>query len=345
MRVLIIKTTSLGDVMHTLPAVNDAYKNNPKIEFDWLVEKPFAEIPTWHPAVKAVIPVEIRKWRKSLTDKSTWQEVKAFKQKLQTEEYDMVIDAQGLIKSALLTKLSRGKRKIGFAKSCAREPLSSLFYDERIKVDKTAHAIQRVRALFAQALGYTLGHDNIDYGLSKVPQRYQFEKPTVLLLHGTTWPTKHWPESYWRELAENLQQENIAMKCVWGNEIEKARAEKICADLPLAEVMPKLSLSEVASLLAAVNAAVAVDTGLGHMAAAIATPTISLYGPTNPERTGALGKQQKHFRSTLPCAPCLQEKCSIANMQADNDPPCMGELTPEKILQQLQLILETGEVA
>ncbi len=339
MRVLIVKTTSLGDVIHTLPAVNDAYKNNPSIEFDWVVESPFSEIPAWHPAVKNIIPVQVRKWRKHLSDKKTWEEIKHFKANLKSTEYDLVIDAQGLLKSAVITQLARGKRKAGFDRTCAREPMGNLFYQEKIKVDKNAHAIQRVRSLFAQALSYSIDENAVDYGLSKVPQRYQFDKPTVVLLHGTTWLTKHWPETYWRKLAEKLQQENIGIKCLWGNEAEKLRAEVISKDLPLAEVMPKLNLSEIASLLSAADATVAVDTGLGHLAAAIATPTISLYGPTNPDRTGTKGQAQLHLRGSLPCAPCLQEKCRISDMQAENDPPCLGQIDPEQVWQQLQTLI------
>ncbi len=343
MKVLIVKTTSLGDVIHTLPAVNDVYEHNSSIQFDWVVEQPFAEIPTWHPAVKNIIPVNIRKWRKNLTDPSTWKSVGDFIKNLRQSQYDYVIDAQGLIKSAMITRLALGKIKIGFDKSCAREPFSSLLYDKTIKVDKNAHAIQRVRQLFSTALNYKIDLNNVNYGLSHVPQRYHFEKPTVVLLHGTTWPTKHWPEIYWRQLAEILQQQGIHIKCLWGNETEKLRAEKICQGLSLAEVMPKLNLSEVASLLSAVNAVVAVDTGLGHLSAALATPTISLYGPSDPKRTGTLGQHQWHQKSSLPCSPCLQEKCRISDMKSETDPPCLGELNPQQVWQQLQVLLAKRE--
>lgn len=337
MRVLIVKTTSLGDVIHTLPALTDAKRAYPDIVFDWVVEKPFAEIPTWHPAVDKVIPVAIRQWRKRPLSPDTWKAYGAFKKAVKAHKYDWVIDAQGLIKSAWLAKAAKGKRA-GFSKKCAREPLANVFYNQSIDVDPDAHAIQRVRELFAKTLGYELD-PAINYNLSEVPKRYTFDKPTVLLLHGTTWPTKHWPEKYWRELAEKLNENNIDVKCVWGNPQEKQRAEYICDNLSNAEVMPKLTLSEIASLIQAMSAVVAVDTGLGHMSAALHKPTLSIYGPTNPKLTGTLGENQEHIHGDIPCRPCMQERCLISDMKADDDPPCLGQIHPELIFKQLQQVL------
>mgnify|MGYP003604329080 FL=1 len=164
MRVLLIKTSSLGDVIHTLPALTDAARAIPGIQFDWVVEEGFAEIPTWHPAVAQVIPVALRRWRKNLLQ--TWKsgEWAAFKQRLREGRYDLVIDAQGLLHSALLTRYVDAP-VAGLDRASAREPLASRCYDRPCAVAWGQHAVERVRQLFAQALGYSLPQSVGDYGL------------------------------------------------------------------------------------------------------------------------------------------------------------------------------------
>lgn len=338
MRVLIVKMTSLGDVIHTLPALTDAAKAHPNIEFDWVVEKPFAEIPSWHAHVKRVIPVALRQWRKAPFSKATREAFRTFVKDIRQNSYDLIIDPQGLLKSAGVACLARGKR-VGFAKPCAREPLASLFYNTRIQVDPKAHAIDRVRALFAEALGYTFDPNTINYGMTQVPKRYDFKLKTILLLHGTTWPTKHWPDDQWRALAERFTQAGMAVKCVWGNEAEKSRADMICQNLPEAGVMPKLTLSEIASLLHAVDAVVAVDTGIGHLAAALHKPTVSIYGPTNPALTGTRGPNQVHVQEMLPCTPCMQEQCTHPDLKRLHKTPCMAKVLPETIFKHIEQVL------
>ena len=204
MRVLLIKTSSLGDVIHALPALTDAARAIPGITFDWVVEEGFAEIPTWHPAVGKVIPVAIRRWRKNIWQTIKSGEWKRFKQSVRATKYDLVIDAQGLLKSALLTRYVKAP-VAGLDKSSAREPIAARFYSRRLAVARGQHAVERVRQLFAIALGYDLPKGLGDYGLNverlvELPRK----NPYVVFLHGTTWDTKHWPEAYWRELAERV---------------------------------------------------------------------------------------------------------------------------------------------
>ncbi len=310
MRVLLIKTSSLGDVIHALPALTDAARAIPGITFDWVVEEGFAEIPTWHPAVGKVIPVAIRRWRKNIWQTIKSGEWKRFKQSLRATKYDLVIDAQGLLKSALLTRYVKAP-VAGLDKGSAREPIAARFYDRRLAVARGQHAVERVRQLFAIALGYDLPNGLGDYGLNverlvELPRK----NPYVLFLHGTTWDTKHWPEAYWRELAERVGYLGVGVKLAWGNPAEKARAERIAKDMRHVEVLPKLNLAGIGKVLAGAQACVAVDTGLGHLAAALDVPTLSLFGPTNPGLTGAYGKAQIHMASDFPCAPCLQKKCT-----------------------------------
>ncbi|MBH3386236.1 lipopolysaccharide heptosyltransferase I [Pseudomonas juntendi] len=351
MRVLIIKTSSLGDVIHTLPALTDAAHALPGIRFDWVVEEGFAEIPSWHPAVDQVIPVAIRRWRKNLWQTLKSGEWKAFKKRLRARKYDLVIDAQGLVKSAWLTRYVKAP-VAGLDRYSAREGWASRFYDRRLSVATGQHAVERVRQLFAMALAYDLPEGIGSYGLDLERLQLPPAAPYVVFLHGTTWATKHWPEAYWRELAERMGRRKLEVRLPWGNPAEKARAERIAQGLNNCQVLPKLNLAGVARVLAAAKACVAVDTGLGHLAAALDVPTISLFGPTNPGLTGAYGRTQIHQASDWPCAPCLQKKCTykpsaddLARFDLKREwPLCFTRLNPEHVASRLSALLLAEDV-
>lgn len=352
MRVLLIKTSSLGDVIHALPALTDAARAIPGIRFDWVVEEGFAEIPTWHPAVDKVIPVAIRRWRKNLWQTFKSGEWKRFKRSVGETRYDLVIDAQGLFKSAWLTRYVDAP-VAGLDRESAREPLASRFYDRPVAVARGQHAVERLRQLFAQALGYQLPTDLGQYGLKRpATLDDSAQPPFVLFLHGTTWDTKHWPELYWRQLAELMGERGLHVRLPWGNAVEKARAERIAEGLSHAQVLPKLNLAGVARVLAGARACVAVDTGIGHLAAALDVPTISLFGPTNPGLTGAYGQSQVHLASDYPgCTPCLQKKCTYQPTADDQRrldlkrewPVCFTPLNPERVASQLGALLLAKE--
>jgi heptosyltransferase-1 len=327
MRVLLIKTSSMGDVIHSLPALTDAARAIPGIRFDWVVEEGFAEIPAWHPAVAAVIPVALRRWRKHLLQ--TWRsgEWAAFKRRLRATDYDLVLDAQGLLKSAWLTRYCRAP-VAGLDAASAREALASRFYDRCYAVPREQHAVQRLRQLFALALGYPLPDGMGDYGLQPAGMAAAAEQPYLLFLHGTTWPSKHWPEADWRALAERMQAQGWAIRLPWGNDVEKARAERIASGLSGVEVLPKLNLAGVARAIAGARACVAVDTGLGHLAAAFDVPTLSLYGPTLPARVGAYGKGQVHLCASGPGAG-----------SGDRIQPCFAGLDAQRVGSALEAML------
>jgi heptosyltransferase-1 len=338
MKVLIVKTSSLGDIIHTFPALVDAIRQFPQIQFDWVVEESFAQVPHFHPRVNKVIPVAIRRWRKQPLKTLLNGEWKNFKEELQKEKYDYVIDAQGLLKSAFVTFFAKGLR-CGLDFKSAWEPLASLIYQYKNFVDPDQHAVVRMRQLFAKILNYTISSEIPDYGID----RYQFSNPVVtdenyiLFLHGTTWETKHWPEEYWKKLAVIITDAGLSVYLPFGNEVEYARAKRIAALSSKIKILPKLNLIEMAGVLSQAKAAVAVDTGLGHLAAALAIPTISLYGATDPELTGALGKNQIHLKSTFVCAPCLQKTCHFKGNR-QTEPACFEKLTPEKVWENLQKI-------
>jgi heptosyltransferase-1 len=337
MRVLIIKTSSMGDIIHTLPALTDATHALPSITFDWIVEENFAEIPRWHARVNKVIPIALRRWRKKIFSKQTLNEWKKFLTQLRMEEYDLVIDAQGLLKSAFIMRFSKGIR-CGLDKHSAREWFAALLYQRSYSVDKKQHAVTRIRHLFSQALGYPLPTTTPSYGVDR--KRFYDEKNTenyLVFLHGTTWETKHWPEEYWIQLAHLVNKEGLLIKLPWGNTQERERAARIAAACPNVQVLPKLDLAGMANVLAGAKSIVAVDTGLGHLAAALDVPTVSLYGPTNPILTGAIGKSQAHLSSKLPCSPCMSRTCALQQNLSPLNPPCFAGILPSDIWSLLNI--------
>lgn len=332
MRVLLIKTSSLGDIIHTLPALTDAGNAFPSIEFDWLVEENFAEIPRWHPQVKKVIPIAIRRWRQAIFSKHIRKEWQACKKKIRSEQYDYIIDAQGLLKTAWLVWAAKGVR-CGFNWNSARESLASLLYQKKFFVGqiKDTHAIVRNRRLFSQVLGYEFSPE-INYGIAASFASDSIEENYLVFLHGTTWPSKHWPESHWIDLAKLAQQNHVSVKIPWGNALELARAERIASHAQNVEVLPRTNLIEIAHILKKAKAVITVDTGLGHLAAALNKPTISLYGPTDAALTGILGPSQIHLSTKLPCSPCLSKTCRYDT----NQPPCFAALSSDRVWDNLE---------
>ncbi|THF57665.1 lipopolysaccharide heptosyltransferase I [Pseudothauera rhizosphaerae] len=352
MRVLLVKTSSLGDIIHTLPALTDAARAIPGIRFDWVVEEAFAEIPAWHPAVDRVIPVAIRRWRKAPLRAWTSGEWRRFTRELLANRHDLTIDAQSLLKSALLTRYA-GAPVHGLDRASARERLATWFYTHRHHVARGQHAVARTRALFAHALGYPVPTDAGSYGLDRArvladaPSAATDGRPYLVFLHGTTWATKHWPEACWRRLLETATAAGWPVRLPWGNEDELARAQRLAEGLTDVTVLPRLKLAGIAAQLAGARACVAVDTGLGHLAAALDVPTISLFGPTNPGFTGAWGPGQIHLASDFPCAPCLGKTCTyrpteadLQHFDAEHDwPPCFTRVAPERVWERLQPLL------
>jgi heptosyltransferase-1 len=295
MNVLIVKTSSLGDVVHTLPALTDAKKAIPNISFDWVVEEAFAEIPKWHKAIKNTLPITLRLWRKNFTRALFSGELLTFIKTLRQKKYDLIIDAQGLIKSSLIAKMARGELS-GYDKNSIRESQATFFYKNKFTVAKDKHAIVRIRKLFAAALKYEMPTTAPDYGINKriFPLPNNCEK-YIVFFHGASREEKCWHKQKWTELAQFATANGFIVYLPWGNNAELARAKQITQNNNQARVLPHLSLSAIAALLLNAKGAVAVDTGLGHVAAALGIPTISLYGPTDPNLCGAIGENQIHM--------------------------------------------------
>jgi len=294
--VLLVKMSSLGDVIHTLPALTDAAAAVPGLRFDWVVEEAFAEIPAWHPAVDQVIPVALRRWRKRPLRDFTGPEWRAARQRLREQQYDAVIDAQGLIKSAVIARLVKAPR-FGMDKTTVRERLAALAYDHPVHVATDMHAVERSRLLFSRALDYPAPDSPGNYGVAATVPPAAPPSPQLLFFHGSARREKLWPEAQWLALARLAGEAGYRVWLPWGNEEEQLRAQRIAGQVTTAQVLPRGSLRELATLLQSVSGVVAVDTGLGHLSAVFSVPTVSLYGPTSTALIGAYGRNQVHLQS------------------------------------------------
>lgn len=281
LKILFVKTSSLGDVVHHCPAVSDAARAIPGAAIDWVVEEPFAAVAAMHPAVRRVIPVAVRRWRSAWWRSGAREEMSAFHRALRAEHYDAVIDAQSLIKSALIARLADGRRH-GMDRASAREPLAAWFYDVRHAVPRGGHAVERNRRLTAAALEFPLDTPP-DYGLGVIAT-----EPTkaAVFLTMTSRADKLWPEERWVELGRSLA---VPVVLPWGSDAERGRAGRIAAALPQASVPRRMSLDQLAALFARSHAVIGVDTGLTHLAAALGARTVGIYCGSDPALTGLYG--------------------------------------------------------
>ncbi len=295
-RILIVKTSSMGDLIHMLPAVSDIRRVFPQVAIDWLAEEAFADIPTWHEALDTRFVVALRRWRKQLLQPATWREFRTFRRTLSRHSYDLVLDTQGLLKSAVLLHWTRGLRA-GFDRNSAREPLATRFYHRCYCVERQHHAIDRNRQLTAQALGYELKELPLAFGLDHIEQRLPaFGADPALLsedycvfLHATSRADKEWPVDRWQALGKTFNDKGLRVLLPWGNDRERINAVAIASALDNATVLPRLGLNDIARVLAGCRCVVGVDTGLAHLAAALDRPTVGLYFTTDPLLVGVRG--------------------------------------------------------
>jgi len=289
MRILIVKTSSLGDVIHNLPVVSDIRRHFPEAVIDWCVEENFAVIARLHPGVAEVFPVAIRRWRKRLLRRQTWREFAAFRARLRAQHYDLILDSQGLLKSALIAAQAIGPR-CGYDEHTVREPLAARFYQRHYTVSVAEHAVTRNRLLAAAALGYTID-DAPDYGISAPPAALPWLPPApyAILLTATSRDDKLWPEAHWLELGQRLREQGCRAVLPAGSAAERERAAHLAAGIPDAIAAPPLDIAALAGALAGAREVIGVDTGLTHLAVALKTPTVALYTATDPGLTGVFG--------------------------------------------------------
>lgn len=329
MKILIVKLSSLGDVIHTLPAISDIRAHIEDVDIDWVVEEAFADIPALHPGVAKVLPVSLRRWRQNPVAAITSGEIRTFLRELRLQTYDLVLDVQGLIKSALVASLSHGKA-VGLDWDSSREGLASLLYDRTISVAPEQHAVDRIRQLSAKTFDYPVsGAPNFGVPAAKN------QTPIIMLLHGTTWPSKHWPEKQWQAVAALIRSAGFSLMIPAGNPVESARASRIAINDT--ELLPSMSLGELVKKMAECSGVISVDTGLGHLAGALRLPTVAIFGSTDPLLTGVQGTYVKTLASDhLPCIPCRKRHCKFSEDDDKIYPPCLANTTPEAMWKALQ---------
>jgi heptosyltransferase-1 len=303
--ILFIKTSSLGDVIHHMPAVSDARRQRPQASIGWVVEEAFAPLVRLHRAVDSVIPVASRRWRRAPFAASTWREFVAFRRAMGAQPHETIIDAQGLFRSALATSLTRG-RKHGYDRGSVRESAASWFYDEHHKVDRSLHAITRNRMLTAQALGYT-PDGPLDFGLDRAALMSGTPDRDAVLLHATARPEKEWPVANWIALAQSLERQGFSVVLPWGNEAERRRSVEIATAVPNARVPDLQPLDHVARMIAQAAIVIGVDTGLLHVAAALGVPLAAIFVGTEPAQHGPLGSGRIEIVGAFGAMPAAEE--------------------------------------
>lgn len=286
-RVLIVKTSSMGDVVHALPAVSDMRRAVPGLEVSWLVEAPFAAIPRLHPGVDHVVPIAWRKWRKTLWRAETRAAIAGVRAELRRAPFDLVLDLQGLLKSVLWARQARGPLA-GYDAASIREPAASWFYRDRFAVPRDLQAVERCRRLAAASLGYAMPETPPDFGLRPPPGQWTVPQPYAVLIPCASRPEKLWPEEDWIALGLHLRAAGLLPVVLWGSPDEQARAERIAAGCG-GRVPPFLSVADTAAVLHQAQQIVGLDTGFSHLGAALGRPTIGIYCDHAPGLAGITG--------------------------------------------------------
>lgn len=345
MRVLIVKVSALGDVVHTLPVLDYLHKVVPGVEIDWVVEEGNREILEGNPLVRRVHLVRTRAWRQNRFSLKNWQEMAAVKRELQERRFDISFDLQGNFKSGLITWLSGAERRYGFDRDDVREPLNLIFTNNQVPLRRQdSHVSKRALRVVSVPFGkdyagiglctdiYTSPEDDAaaEAFLSTLADGLVF-----LFHYGTTWETKLWLEEGWIELGKILQSrfQDSTILFSWGNDGERAAAERIAAAVKgNARILPRMTLKGLCAFLKKVDLVVGGDTGPVHMAAAVGTPTVSFYRATDAKRNGPQGEHNAHIQSPLQCHACLRKEC-------DRDRQCRESITPEALMRGVESIL------
>lgn len=288
-RALIVKTTSMGDVIHALPAVADLARAQPELKIDWVVEKSFADIPKLSRYVDTVHEVQVRRWRKNVFSPQTWKEAGEVRAALQSTHYERVVDLQGLLKSAVIGRWAKSFL-LGYDKDSIKESWASRFYDRTFSVSKSLSAVTRCRMLLAAAFDYDYRQFPLDFGLKTV-EKEESSEPYVVFLVNTSRETKLWAESKWVELAKDCNGRGFKVHLLWGAQPEYERVKRI-AQLAgdFCTVLPRMPIRDCASVLQRATFVVGVDTGLTHLAAATDRPTVGLFLDYPVELVGLTGQ-------------------------------------------------------
>ena len=285
--VLVVRPSSLGDIVHALALVADIRRHRPELAIDWVAEEALAPLVALDPAVRRVIPVALRRWRHHLFHRETRTEAAAFRRALRQEKYEAILDLQEQVKGALIARLARGPRH-GPDRASIREPVATLLHDAHHAIDPNQHLIDRCRQLAAAALGYRVSGPP-RFGIAAPPPAAADCAPAgpyAVFIHATSRADKLWPEADWRALIAGFGAAGYTVLLPWGSDDERARSERLAQGEGAARVPPRLSLPVLAGLLARAELVIGVDTGLVHLAAAVGAPTLALFTTTDPALAG-----------------------------------------------------------
>ena len=302
--IFFIKTSSLGDVIHHMPALTEARLQRPDARFVWLAEEAFAPLVRLHPAVDEVITVAWRRWRWSFYAPATLCEIAGSLRAIRAGHYDAIVDSQGLLRSAIIARLAQGQRH-GYDARSIKEPVAAAFYDIRHRVSRDLHAVERNRILTGLALGYA-PQGAPDFGLDRA-RLVSPGPPYAVLLQATARRDKEWPEANWIALGNALAKNGIDFVLPWGTPAERVRSERIAAAVPRARAPERAPLDKVASLIAGAQFVVGVDTGLMHLAAALGVPLAAIFAGSKPSLTGPVGRGQITVLGAQGVSPSVEE--------------------------------------
>lgn len=289
MRILIVKLSSLGDVVHAMPVVHDIRAAHPDASIDWVVEPGFAPLLRRMRGLAEVIECPLRQWTQAWWTGAVRREVRELRTRLRRHRYDAILDLQGLTKSAVVARLAHGVR-YGLAnrtEGASYEWPARWLVDHALRIEPHIHALDRARELAARAIGYrALGPP--DFGLRRSPQALpDGGAPTLLFVHGSSRDDKLWPEGDWIALGRHVIAEGWRVALPQAGAVEQARASRLQAALgPQAQVWPALDLGAVVDRMQAVQGAIGVDSGLSHIAVALGLPHVQLYNFPTAWRTG-----------------------------------------------------------
>ena len=285
MSVLVVRPSSLGDIVYALALVSDLARHRPGMAIDWVAERSFVPLVAMDARVRRIVPIALRRWRRAPWSAAQWRDARASLRALRAERYDAILQLQEQLKGALIARLAHGVRH-GADRASSREAVTTWFDDVHHRVPRELHFVHRVRLLTAQALGYELD----------TPPRWELRPPAApavvperryaVALSATSRADKRWPEAHWRALIGRLAQAGLAVVLPWGDADEHAASRRLAADAPTAIVPSRLSMTDAAALIASAELAVGVDTGFTHLGAVLGTPTVAIFTATDVARHG-----------------------------------------------------------
>jgi heptosyltransferase I len=296
--ILIVKLSSLGDVVHTMPAVQDLRAARPDAVIDWVVEAGFASLVQRCEGVHRVIGFGLRRWRRGWPGARTVEEWRAYRRELRAQRYDVVLDLQGLTKSALVSRAAHvtdGGRRYALGnrtEGSGWEAPTRWLADVPIRIEPRIHAVTRSRELCARALGYAIPRE-LRFGLHAIAAA-AVSRRCVAFIHGTSRDDKCWPEPHWLELGRRLLASGCSIGLPHGDDAERERAERLAAALgAAAQVWPRVDLGQLTDRLAACAGVVGVDSGLSHVAVALDLPHVQIYNFETAWRTGPMAEARR----------------------------------------------------